>query len=370
MLRIQEIIDVLDEWAPSHLAEDWDSVGLQIGDPEWRVSGVVVALDPSEKALRQAALLKAGLLVTHHPLFFTPIKRLITSDLTARLVQFALQNRIAIFSAHTNLDHVFGGVNDCLAERLALQVTGVLQDSPIERMAKLVLYVPPEHADALRRAVFEEGGGIIGNYTGCSFNMQGTGTFSPQKGASPYRGEAGGMEHIREVRVEVLVHRSAIERIIQAAREAHPYEEMAYDAIPVLNPTHRGGMGRVGLLQSPTELRQFARQVAQYLGIDRIRIAGDPGKTIRTAALCAGAGASLLPQALRKGVDVFISGEFTYHQAHEALAHGTALLDTGHFHSERPVLQAIAARIENRFKPALPDFRVAVLQEVDVFFYG
>ncbi|MBI4775291.1 MAG: Nif3-like dinuclear metal center hexameric protein [Deltaproteobacteria bacterium] len=370
MLRVKDVIGFLEVLAPPHLAEDWDEVGLQIGDPDRSLDSVLLALDPSLEALHKAKSLEFQLIVTHHPLFFKPLKRLHYHDPVTQFVKLALEHDIAVFSAHTNLDATSGGVNDVLARLLGIEVQDVLAEEPSERMAKLVVFVPGDFQNLLRQAIFSAGGGRIGKYSGCSFNLPGAGTYTPMEGAAPFEGKVGVTSEADEVRIEVLVPRDRIREAVAKAREVHPYEEMAYDVIPLLNPTHSGGTGRWGKLSEPTTLEHLARRISERLGLERIKCVGDRLKPIRTVALCGGSGASLYPHALRKGADVFITGEFTYHQALEASARGLALLDVGHFASERPVLNELSVILDRRFRPLLPEFRAVVFQEEkDVFQY-
>ena len=370
MLRIQDVIGFLEDWAPPHLAEDWDEVGLQIGDPDRSLNSVLLSLDPSLEALHKAKSLEVQLLVTHHPLFFKPLKRLLYQDPLTQFVKLALEHDVAVFSAHTNLDATSGGVNDALARVLEIEVQDVLLEEPVERMAKLVIFTPEEFLNPVRQAVFSAGGGRMGHYSGCSFNLPGTGTYTPMEGALPFEGKVGVMNEALEVRVEVLVPRERIREIVAKVREVHPYEEMAYDVVPLLNPTHSGGVGRLGKLPEPMTLDQLAPMVSDRLGLERIKVVGDRLKPIQIVALCGGSGASLYPHALGKGADLFITGEFTYHQALEASARGLALLDVGHFASERPVLNELSVVLERRFKPLQPEFNAVVFQEEkDVFQY-
>jgi len=370
MLRVKDVIRFFEVLAPPHLAEDWDEVGLQIGDPDRPLDTVLLALDPSLEALLKTKSLEAQLMVTHHPLFFKPLKRLHYHDPVTQFVKLALEHDIAVFSAHTNLDATSGGVNDVLASVLEIEVQDILSEDPVERMAKLVIFIPEESLNPLRQAIFSAGGGRIGKYSGCSFNLPGTGTYTPVEGALPFEGEVGVTSEVDEVRVEVLVPRDRIPEVLAKAREVHPYEEMAYDVIPLLNPTHSGGTGRLGKLPEPMTLEHLALRVSNRLGLERIKFVGDRLKPIRIVALCGGSGASLYPYALRKSADVFITGEFTHHQALEASARGLALLDVGHFASERPVLDELSIILERQFKPLLPKFRAVVFQEEkDVFQY-
>ncbi len=371
MVRIRDIVNFFEEWAPAHTAEEWDSVGLHIGDPEWEVSSVLLALDPTGDALQKAVETRSGLLFTHHPLFFKPIKNLVFGNPATTLVETALRHQVAVYCAHTNLDAAMGGVNDVLASLLDIRVEGDLSESPPDRMCKVVVFVPPDHLEKVRSAIFEAGGGVIGKYSGCSFNLQGTGTYLPEEGTRPYSGRVGRREETDEVRVEVVAPRDRVEGIIRKTREVHPYEEPAYDVYPLMNPTHRGGMGRIGRLPEPMAMKSFAEKVRGRLGLNRIKVAGDPEKRIEKVAVCGGSGGSLLGHAFRHQADAFISGEFGYHQALDAVAQGLTLIDTGHFPSEKPVLEEVKRRLESRFSGNDGNLAVQVFhEEKDVFYFA
>ncbi len=346
VITVEEIIRLLEREVPIVLAEEWDNCGLQVGDPGWPVKEAVVSLNPTPEALQYARERNAHLLITHHPLFFKPIKNLVTSTPLARIAEQSFASGIAIYSLHTNWDSAPGGVNDALAEVLDVTVDGYLDESPTGRMAKLAVYAPREAAASIRDALFDESAGVVGRYTHCSFSVEGRGSYVPADGSRPYRGEVGIPEKADETRIEIILPRSRVSRVLDRVRTVHPYEEMAYDVYPVLNPTHRGGMGRTGTLKHPLKLAELASRVKERLGLSIVKSAGDPDRRVEKVALCGGAGSEFWKKAVEKGADVFISGEFRYHEALEATSAGLALLDAGHFASEMPGVHALAGKLK------------------------
>ncbi|MDD1750978.1 MAG: Nif3-like dinuclear metal center hexameric protein, partial [Methanothrix sp.] len=228
------------------MAEERDNCGLQVGSPLWEIRGILVSLNPTLEALTEANGLDANLLITHHPLFFAPLPRLDMTQLLSRIVEKAVSSQIAIVSVHTNLDRVDGGVSDALADALNIQIKDVLDDSPRERMAKLIVFAPADAEEKVRDALFDAQSGIIGRYSHCSFVSRGEGSYQPLEGSRPYLGQTGKQEQAQEARLEVILPRSSVQAVLDRLKKVHPYEEMAYDIYPLLNPTHRGGMGRIG----------------------------------------------------------------------------------------------------------------------------
>lgn len=347
------LIRAMEAWASPHLAVDKDRIGLQVGDPDAEVRGVLVTLDVTEEVVEEAVRLGANWIVAHHAVIYKPVSALRTDRPAGRLYQMLLQHQIQVYIAHTNLDTAVDGVNDVLAERLGLQETEVLLPHFRERLKKITVFVPEEHHEAVLNAMCEAGAGWIGQYSHCTFNVNGTGTFLPQEGTNPYIGEQGKLERVKEVRVETVITESIQSRVIQAMLDAHPYEEVAYDLYPLDNPGPAMGLGRVGHLPQPVTLRELAEQVKAAYEIEGVRFVGDPDRTVRRVAVMGGSGGRFCSAALDKGADVYITGDIDFHTAQDAWADGLCLIDPGH-HVERWVVP----RVCERLRAALPEVTV------------
>jgi dinuclear metal center YbgI/SA1388 family protein len=335
---------LLDEWYPPSWAEEWDNSGLQVGDRSWPADRVLVALDPTDDVVAEAADKGCGLLVTHHPLLFRPVSRLDVGERQGKAIAAALGARVTVFSCHTNADVASPGVSDALAEALDLEVTGVLDETAAGERVKLVTFVPAEATAKVLDAIAGARGGVIGEYTHCSFRVRGTGTFLPSDRARPVVGERGELNEVEEDRLEVVVPSESIRGAIEAMVDAHPYEEVAYDVYPLASG---GGLG-LGRLARPRQgltATQLADRCRDRLGAS-VRLAGRQDRGVRTVALCGGSGASLILGAIRAGADAYVTGDVKHHQALDAAAQGLTVLDAGHHATEWPFVGHLAGRLE------------------------
>jgi len=332
--HIQDLIGLVNALYPAELAEEWDNVGLQVGDPKAVVSRVMVALDPTLAAVQSARELGAEALLTHHPLIFKPIKKLTPTDAVGQVLWRAVQEGVAIVSAHTNLDCAVVGLNSWLAETLGVHDNVPLMQSSGDYL-KVVVFVPVEYADAVADALFSSGAGQVGAYDQCSFRAQGVGTFRPGEGTKPFIGEVGKAERVAEVRLETIVPKGKLSRVLEKMIKAHPYEEVAYDLVPLQNHVPGAGLGRIGRLTAEIPLDAFIDQVKTALGCDYLRVCGGNSKAVHKVALCGGSGASLLMAAHRQGADTLVTGDVKYHDARQAEELGMVLIDAGHFATEK-----------------------------------
>jgi len=339
--RVADIVGITNKIAPGQFAEAWDNVGLQLGDPAWKVSRIMVALDPGSPAVEAAIEARCNLLVTHHPFIFTPLKKISTADETGRLALRALKHDLAIISLHTNYDIAQGGVNDLLAERLGVQGALPLRITGAEELLKLVVFVP-QGSEAWLLEALAPFSPDLGNYRDCSFQVEGLGRFTPQPGAHPYAGQVGRPQQEPESRLELMVTKGRLSAALAALKGAHPYEEPAFDLYPLVNQGAPRGLGRIGVLAEATSAGAFALQVKASLAASGVRLVGEPGRQVKKVALCGGSGASLLHEAARKGADLLVTGDVKYHEAREAEALGIALLDAGHFATEWPMVPGLA----------------------------
>ncbi|SHJ79615.1 Nif3-like dinuclear metal center hexameric protein [Desulfofundulus thermosubterraneus] len=336
-----DIAAIIEEMAPLELAEPWDNPGWQLGDPGAPVRRILLCLDVNEAVCREALERDVQLIVTHHPLFFKEFKQIRMDRPGGVLVTGLIRAGVSVYAAHTNLDRCRGGVNDFLARRLGLQDIQVLTPGK-EQYLKLVVFVPLGHVDAVRSAIGAAGAGWIGNYSDCTFGVEGTGTFRPLEGTNPYIGRQGRLEQVREVRLETIVPRRLVERVVRAMLEAHPYEEVAYDLYPLANQvTPSIGLGRIGMLLKALTLEEFVAFVKEELELPAVRWGGEKGRPVKRVALCGGSGGELWPRALALNADVFVTGDVGYHTARDMLAAGLAFVDAGHFGTERVILPAL-----------------------------
>lgn len=340
--KLSDLIGIINKIAPPALAEDWDNVGLQVGDPSAEVQRVMVSLDPCPAAVEEAIRNSCQLLVTHHPLIFKPLKRISTADEAGQLIHRAISSNLAIVSLHTNYDIVENGINDLLANRLGLQECRPLKVTARSELLKLAVFVPLTHQEQLLDALLPYSG-MPGNYADCSFRTAGLGTFKPLEGANPFLGSVGTRETVEECRLEMVMRRSEVQPALKALRRAHPYEEPAFDLIPLHNDGVVQGLGRIGEIAAPLSLGEFADFVKARLDISSLRLVGETGKRISRVALCGGSGASLLREAVRQGADLYVTGDIKYHEAREAESQGIALIDAGHFATERLMIRGVEA---------------------------
>jgi dinuclear metal center YbgI/SA1388 family protein len=343
--RIQDLVGLVNTLYPPSLAEEWDNVGLQAGDPGSELNRVLLSLDPSERALDAAREAGAQALLTHHPLIFRPLKSLTPVDETGRILFRAVREGIAVLCAHTNLDRAPEGLNDWLAEKLGLSAVSPLAEGRGGDLIKVVVFVPSGYEGVVADALFKGGAGRVGNYDRCSFAAAGTGTFRPGVGTDPFVGRQGETERVNEVRLEAILPREVQGKVVDRMLRAHPYEEVAYDLIPLANRRPRVGLGRIGRLAESTTLGAFAAQVKTALGAPALRLVGDVGRSVIKVALCGGSGASLLGEAGRQGADVLVTGDLKYHEARAAESQGVALIDAGHFATERIMIQGLATAL-------------------------
>ena len=344
----QMIMEALEEQAPRSLAESWDNVGLITGHPRQPVDRVLVVLDVTLPVARYAADNGYQLIVSHHPPIFKGITSLRTDSPQGKLLAELVKHSIAVYACHTNLDAAQGGVSDALADILGLEATRPLISSQAEKLLKLVVFVPHDHAETLRQAICAAGAGVLGRYSHCTFQTRGTGTFLPLAGANPYLGTEGRMEYAEEARLETILPQSSLGAVLDAMNAHHPYEEVAYDLIPLANTDSRRGLGRVGCLPEQVSAAHFIDKVKSSLAVAGLRVAGPTDKTVLTVALCGGSGAGLITQAAKAGADVYVTGDVKYHEAQEAADLGLTVIDAGHYATEQPAVGAVARYLRER----------------------
>ncbi len=343
-MKLEELTTIIEDWAPREIAWAKDNVGLQIGNYEKAVRRILVALEVSSEVVAEARRKRVDVIVTHHPLLFHPLRSISASNRVGRLVHDLISAGIAVYSAHTNLDFTESGVSFALATRLGLKNLDFLH-RPTGTLKKISVFVPSDHVEQVAKAMGNAGAGNIGDYEMCSFRVEGTGTFRARKGASPYVGEVGKFEKVREVRLEMLVPQWRVQSVISRMIEEHPYEEVAYDVYPLENRAGDVGAGAIGELERPRKLDAFLRLIRKSLRSEHLRYVGDATASIKRVAVCGGSGASLVDAAIDARADAFITADIKYHTFQEATGR-IALIDAGHYETEVPVLDILAKRLE------------------------
>ncbi len=352
MVTVKDIARTLEQWAPPGSAQSYDNVGLLIGNPDQTVERALIALDVTPRVVQEAIEQRTDLLVSHHPLIFKPLKRLTTTDLVSGLALQLAQQGIAYYAIHTNLDAAPGGVSFALAEQLGLTKVRFLEPLP-DSLYKLVTFVPASHFDQVREALAGAGAGQIGEYEACAFATEGTGFFRGSERTSPFIGKPGQLEKAQEYRLEVEVMRWLLPQVLQALFEAHPYEEVAYDVYPLVNPTTRVGMGAIGTLEAPEPLSTFLERLCRRLETPAVRFAGNPDQSVQRIAVCGGAGASLIGAAQRAGADAYVTADITYHRFFETMnlegVPEMAIIDAGHYETERVTEALLQTHLQEVF---------------------
>jgi len=344
-LRLADVVAVLDENYPPGTAESWDAVGLVAGDPEQPVRSVLLAVDPTEETAQEALERGADLLLTHHPLYLRGTSSVAATDPKGRVVHSLVRGGSALYTAHTNADAAADGVAQALADTVGVVESRPIVPLPADGLDTLVTFVPRASTTAVLDALAAAGAGRLGDYERAAFVSPGTGTFRPLDGANPTVGAVGHIEEVSEDRLEMVLPRGRRRAVIDALRQAHPYEEPAYSLLAQADPGATTGTGRIGRLPEPTTLRQFASRVAQALPRtpQGIRVGGDLDAEVSTVAVCGGAGDSLLSRVRALGADVYLTADLRHHPASEHLAGGRPyLIDATHWASEWPWLPRAA----------------------------
>lgn len=357
-VKISEIISVLENVAPPALQENYDNSGLLVGDAGSEIEKVLVSLDCTEAVVDEAIEKGAGLIVSHHPIVFSGLKRLNGKNYIERVVIKAIQNGIALYAIHTNLDNVLqNGVNERIAEKLGLNSVRIL--SPMKGiLKKLVCYCPKDYLETVREAILAAGAGHIGGYDACSFCSEGTGTFRPGSGTNPFTGREGELSEEKEWRLEVVLPGYISGKVIPAMIDAHPYEEVAYDVYSLENTWNEKGAGLIGELNNEMDRDQFLHHLKKSMGLQVVKYTSLNRNKIKKVALCGGSGSFLLGAAMAQGADVFVTADFKYHQFFDGEGK-TMICDIGHYESERYTIDLIGDILNKGIKSEKkPNFAV------------
>lgn len=332
-MKVKVITDLMEGFAPLNLQEQYDNCGLITGSYEAEVTGVLLALDCTESVVDEAINKGLNMIITHHPIIFSGLKKINGKNYIERVIIKAIKNDVAIYAAHTNVDNVISGVNGLIAQKLGIKIEGTL--APRQNvLKKLVTFCPTAHAEKVRTAIFNAGAGSIGNYNECSFNTIGTGTFKANENAKPFVGEPLKQHLEQEVRIETIFPSYLKNKIISALLASHPYEEVAYDIYPIENTFSIIGSGVYGSLEIENTEEEFLMELKNKMNCKVIRHTMLRNKPIKKVAICGGSGSFLLENAINVGADVFVSADFKYHQFFDADGK-IVIADIGHFESEQ-----------------------------------
>ena len=351
-MKIAEIIAKLESIAPAFLQEDYDNAGLITGNPGDECKGILVSLDATEAVIQEAIDKKCNLVVAHHPIVFRGLKKINGKHYVERAIIKAIKNDIALFAIHTNLDNILTGVNGKIADKIGLVNRTILAPKQ-NLLQKLAVFVPQSHHQILMEALFSAGAGGIGEYSECSFSTEGTGTFKAGAGTNPFVGKIGERHTENEQKVEVIFPVWLRNKILQAMRAAHPYEEIAYDLYNLDNVYQETGSGIIGKLGNPMEELEFLNHIKKEFNLKLIRHTAFLGKKIEKVAVCGGAGSFLTQAAIASGADAYITADVKYHEFFEA-DNRLLLADIGHYESEQFTIDLLADVLSEKF----PNFAV------------
>lgn len=354
MPHVADIVAYLERFAPPVLAEEWDNVGLLTGDRRRDVRSIVTCLTLTPDVAREAVERHADLVIAHHPILFRAVKRITADTAEGRMLLELMAAEISVYSPHTAYDSASGGINQQLAEMLGLTQIEPLRPLPAVRNCKIVCFVPREHLAAVQEAVWSAGAGTIGEYSRCSFVLDGTGSFEGSAAANPAVGQAQRLEQVPEARLEVLCPERLVPEALRRLKAAHPYEEPACDVYPLAGHDSALGSGRVGVLKSAGSqtvpaLADFLELVKTKLGLNVLPYVGELSQPVTRVAIACGSGGEFLNEAIHKQCNVLLTGEARFHTALDARTAGIALVLAGHYATERPAMERLASLLAREF---------------------
>ena len=353
-MKLKEISECIEELAPLSFQESYDNSGLLLGSNDKNINAAIITVDITEDVIDEAIQKKCTLIISHHPLIFSGLKRLYGNTYVERILLKVIKNDIAIYCVHTNIDNVINGVNSTLAQKIGLKNLKILSPKS-GLLRKLVTFCPTKHAEKVRNAIFDAGAGNIGNYSSCSFNTNGRGSFQASDETNPFVGKLNELHFENEVRIETIfpVHKSS--EIINAMLNVHPYEEVAYDIYPLENEFANVGAGIIGELENEEDETVFLNRIKRICKVDCLRHSKKSGKNVKTIAICGGSGSFLIDKAIASNADVFISGDIKYHDFFKA-DNKIVIADIGHFESEQFVKDLLYSILIKKF----PNFALQI----------
>ena len=346
-MKVKEITQYLESWAPKSLQESYDNSGLIVGDSEDEIKGALISLDVTESVLDEAIKNGSDLIIAHHPIVFSGIKKIGKTHWIDKCLRKAIKNDIAIYAIHTNLDNIITGVNKKVADKIGLEYVRILKPKS-DTLLKLTVFVPIPEKDQFLNALFEAGAGKIGNYDHCSFQITGEGSFRPNEQANPTIGLSGDDESVNETRIEVMLPNSKKHKVLGTMRSAHPYEEVAYYLSKLENDNQEVGAGMIGELATAQSPEDFLLHLKKVMKLDTIKHTKLLNESVKRIALCGGSGRFLLENAITQKADIFISADFKYHDYFEANDQ-LVIADIGHYESEVFTKDLLYERLTKKF---------------------
>ncbi|MHC4759252.1 MAG: Nif3-like dinuclear metal center hexameric protein, partial [Planctomycetota bacterium] len=351
-MKINEILKQVDSIVPLELAQDWDNVGLLLGDEKKDVKNILLTIDITSKVLAEAKKTKTDLIISYHPVIWDSLSKIIP-DGPSNIVFELIRADIAVISVHTALDVVSGGVNDLLADIVGIEngkPIGDYVESPALNNYKIVVFIPTDSVGRVSNAMFKTGAGAMGNYSHCGFKTEGQGSFLPLEGARPAIGKKGKLEKVPEVRFEAIVPFDKLQAVISAMMKAHPYETPAFDCYKLFNPQDKIGLGRIGRLKKPTPLKTIINNIKRQAGAKAVGIVGKENRNVKTAAVCAGSCGKIINTIIAEKADLYVTGELKHHHALAAEESGLTCLCLSHTVSERFILKKLAKQLQKLLK--------------------
>lgn len=346
-MKIAEIIEALEKISPTVYQEDYDNCGLIIGKSDWNCTGILCSLDATEDVMLEAKAKGCNLVVAHHPIIFSGLKKINGKNYVEDAVIAAIKNDIAVYAIHTNLDNVIDGVNNKMADALGLINRKILLPKQ-DQLMKLFTFVPVEYGEKIKAALFEAGGGNIGNYSECSFSVEGMGNFKAGQNTEPFVGEIDKRHHEKELKIEVIFPAYLQNKLVEALIAAHPYEEVAHDVVALANDFDRVGSGLMAELPEPVDEAVLLAKIKAAFGLQAIKHTKLLGKKVKKVAVCGGAGSFLIGKALAAGADIFITSDVKYHEFFDANGK-LVIADIGHWESEQFTIDLLIGVLKANF---------------------
>ena len=357
-MRIEKIISIIEKWAPTAYAEDFDNVGLLLGNAEAECMGILITHDVTENVIEEAVEKKFNLIICFHPIIFSGLKKLTGKTYVERVVTKTIKNDIAVYAIHTALDNHKEGVSYSLAVALGLKNIQILMPQK-NTLKQLITYVPKENSATLLEALYQSGAGALGNYDQCSFITEGTGSFRGNENSKPHLGKKLIREEVREVQLSLVFQKHLEGKIIQTLFENHPYEEIAYQVHPLDNTNQGIGIGSIGIFGEEITEQDFLKLVVEKLETSFIRHSALSKRKIKKVAILGGSGSFVIPTAKQKKVDALVTADLKYHDFFQAEGH-ILLVDGGHYETERFTKKLIY----NHLIEKLPNFAIALSKSI------
>lgn len=338
---VKDIVKHIENHIPLHLAEKYDNVGLLVGELSSEVKKVYIALTPTDEVIEEAIRVGADMIVTHHPYSLAKFGKVTSETTDGRKIIRLIQNNVALYAAHTNLDKSHDTINEILFNKLGLVNQGLFREEYYEKLYKLVVFVPMTHSEIVREAIGDAGAGRLGDYSHCSFSETGIGSFKPLEGANPALGEVGALERVEEVRIEAVVRKKDLTRVLAEMNASHPYETVAYDLYEMVVNADVKGYGLKGQFSEPKSLEEVIDIVKEKYDADYVSYVGEMSQRVQSVVICSGSATDFMNQVIATGADLFITGDVRYHYAVEAMDNGLAIIDPSHHHTEKWVVDIL-----------------------------